>query len=267
MKSKIPMALLSTCLLALTFASGAAGFAESCSEGACADCHTLTTAEAETALKGLVDRVVDVRLSEVPGLYAVDVEKQAKTMPMYLDFSKQFLIYGDVVRVQTRESLTRERMINLNRVDAAAIPTDDAVVIGKANAKHKIVVFDDPECPYCKKLHVEMKKLVAERSDVAFLVKMLPLKIHPNARQKAEAIICAKSLQLLDDSLAGKPLPEPSCETDQVEKNEALARDLGVRSTPTLIFPDGRVVPGAMGADKILEYLQEGAAATPQAKN
>jgi len=36
----------------------------------------------------------------------------------------------------------------------------------------------------------------------------------------------------------------PACETDQVDKNIALAKELYITSTPTLIMPDGHVFPG-----------------------
>ena len=244
---------------ALLLPAGASGFEQTGSGGkSCVDCHKLSPDEAQQVLGKLVDRVLAVKPSRIPGVWAVDVEKRNKKVPVYLDYSKRFLFTGDVIELDTMTSLTRERYIDLNRVDVSIIPLDDAVVLGDPEAPVRIIVFDDPECPFCKKLHPELKKVVAERPDIAFYIKMLPLKIHPTARKKAEAIICAKSAQLLEDSLAGKPIPDPTCETDQIEKNEALAKKLGVRSTPTLIFPDGRVVPGYKPADKILAYLKEG---------
>ncbi len=252
---------------ALLLPVGAWGFEQMASGGkSCTDCHKLSPDEAQKILGKLVDRVLAVRPSRIPGVWAVDVEKRKKKVPVYLDYSKRFLFTGDVIELDTMTSLTRERYIDLNRVDASAIPLDDAVVLGDPEAPVRIVVFDDPECPFCKKLHPEMKKVVEQRPDVAFFIKMLPLKIHPTARKKAQAIICAKSAKLLEDSLAGKPIPDPTCETDQIEKNEALAKKLGVRSTPTLIFPDGRVVPGYKPADRILAYLEKGMDAGKGAK-
>jgi len=243
---------------------GAAGFmSDGCGSGKCSDCHTLSVDEARSVLGKLVDGVLGVREARIPGLWEVDVEKRGQKLPVFLDYSKRFVITGDVIDLGTMTSLTRERYIELNRIDPSIIPLDDAVVLGDPKAPIRVVVFDDPECPFCKKLHPEMKKVVKRRPDVAFFIKMLPLKIHPTARKKAEAIICAKSLQLLEDSFAGKPLPDPTCETDQIEKNERLAKKIGVRSTPTLVFPDGRVVPGYKDADRILGYLEKGAGGPP----
>jgi thiol:disulfide interchange protein DsbC len=60
--------------------------------------------------------------------------------------------------------------------------------------------------------------------------------------------------------LHGKEIPPPSCESDQVDKNIALAEKLGIKSTPTLILPDGRVYPGFRDAAGIVGLLNEPAA-------
>ena len=184
---------------------------EGCSEGECRDCHDLGKDEAQGLLKDLAGRVLEVRFSEVPGLWVVDVEKKGKKFPVFIDFSKQYLIGGKIIKLATKEDVSLRTYINLNRVDVSRIPLGDAIVIGNPKAKYQVIVFDDPECTYCKKLHPEMKRVAKEHPDIAFFIKLYPLtKIHPQAYNKAKAIICAKSLQLLDDSLAGKPIPAPS---------------------------------------------------------
>ena len=100
--------------------------------------------------------------------------------------------------------------------------------------------------------------MVERRPGVAFYVKMFPIK--KTSREKAKTIVCTRSLELLDRAMEGKEIPPPDCETDQIEKNLQLGRSIGVRSTPTLVFPDGRVIPGAKPADKILLLLDEAAA-------
>jgi len=261
---RLPWLVLGLTVLA---AGPAAGFkGEGGGPADCTKCHILSLPEAQEKLGKLVDQVVGIEESQVPGFFAVNVEKQGRKIPVYLDYSRRFLVTGDVIDLETMESLVRERMIELNRIDPSVVPVDDAVVIGAPKAPVRIVVFDDPECPYCKKIHPEMKKVVEQRKDVAFFIKMLPLKIHPDARRKAKAIICAKSAELLQDSLDGKPVPDPTCDTDQVEKNEATAQQIGVGSTPTLVFPDGRVIPGYKPAEKIIALLDE-AKAEKAAKN
>jgi thiol:disulfide interchange protein DsbC len=229
---------------------------DGCGSGNCLDCHSLNREQAAVLLKGKVDDVLDVKLSEVPGLWALETVYQGKKIPLYLDFSKKFIISGNIIRLQDGTNLTPQPPVNT--VDISTIPLKDAVVLGDPKATIKIIVFDDPECPFCQKLHPEMEKVVRTRKDVAFFIKMYPLQSHPNSYQKAKTIICMKSAKMLADSLAGKPLPPPVCETDQIEQNKKLAEELHINSTPTLIFPNGDVMPGYKPAETILSILGSG---------
>ncbi len=228
----------------------------SCGDQSCIDCHLITREEAAQLLGGAVDEVEAVNVGDVPGTWEVVVRKGGRKYPVYLDFTKRFLITGEIFRLGTQESLTRKRIYDLNRADVSLIPTDDAILLGSPAAANKIIVFDDPECPYCRKLFPEMQKVVATRPDIAFLIKMFPLvKLHPDAMRKSQAIVCAKSLAMLEDSFTGKPVPDPTCKTDVITQTAELAIRLGINSAPTLVYPDGRVMPGMVPAEQLITFL------------
>jgi thiol:disulfide interchange protein DsbC len=255
--AKPNVSLYFTLIMVLVLTQYAFAFTEDgCGSGDCKDCHTLEKKEAATLLSLQEDSVIELKFSEVPGLWEVDIQQQGNVIPLYIDFSKQYLINGSVIKIAEKQDITKQRFANLNRINVSQIPLDDAVVVGDPEAKNKIIVFDDPECPFCAKLQAEMPNVVAKRPDIAFFIKMYPLKSHPNAYAKAKAIVCAKSLAMLEESLAGKELPPPICETDQIDKNIELAAKIGVRSTPTLIYPDGRVIPGYKPAEQIIQLLE-----------
>ena len=100
-----------------------------------------------------------------------------------------------------------------------------------------------------------MKKVIEERKDIAFYIKMFPLPMHAGAYDKAKAIVCEKSLALLEDAFAKKELPKPKCDTKAIDENIKLAEKLGITGTPAVIFPDGRVVAGAMDAKAIIGQI------------
>jgi thiol:disulfide interchange protein DsbC len=101
-----------------------------------------------------------------------------------------------------------------------------------------------------------MKKFLDERKDIAFYIKMLPLlKVHPGAYEKAKAIVCEKSLILLEDAYEKKQVPKPNCETTVVDENIRLAEKLGISALPTLVLPDGRVVAGYKDAKDLINII------------
>jgi thiol:disulfide interchange protein DsbC len=100
-----------------------------------------------------------------------------------------------------------------------------------------------------------MKKVIKERKDIAFFIKLYPLPMHKDAYEKAKAIVCEKSLALLDDAFEKKQLPKPKCETTAIDDNIKLAQKLGISGTPAIVMPDGRLIPGAMDAAAIIKSV------------
>ncbi|MCJ7642623.1 MAG: thioredoxin fold domain-containing protein [Desulfobacterales bacterium] len=100
-----------------------------------------------------------------------------------------------------------------------------------------------------------MKKIIGDRKDIAFFIKLYPLRSHPEAYEKSKAIVCEKSLALLEDAYENKPLPKAKCETTVIDENIALAGKLGINSLPTLILPDGRVVRGYKDAQTLQNLI------------
>jgi len=263
------MKFLPVLLLVLLFSTPAIAFMEGgCGAGKCADCHSLTVAEANRLLGDGVDRVLRVEEAEMPGVWAVEVEKNHQKFPLYVDYSKSYVVSGNIIRIADKKNVTQERMARSNSIDVGRIPLEDALLLGSPTAKTRVIVFTDPECPYCRKLHAELKQVVAADPQIAFYIKLFPLAMHPNADSIARSIVCAHSLELLEASFAGQPVPPPLCSGQEVDDTLKLAAELGIRSTPTLVLPDGKILPGYRQADDLLILLgsDKSVPETPAAK-
>ncbi len=249
-------------IAALLIATPAAAFmaeGEGCGTGSCIDCHDLSKAEANEALKQIEGEVVGVSPAEVPGLWRVDMKMNDKTWPLYLDYSKSYLISGNIIQLANRKNLTESHYRELNPVDISSIPLDDALLLGDPQAKTKVVVFTDPHCPYCSKLHQELKKALEVRPDIAWLIKLMPIK--KNSREAVETILCEKSLELLDAAFSGQQLAPPTCKNASIDLTLQIAAGLGIRSTPTLIMPNGQIVLGYKELDHLLKVVDENTSA------
>ncbi len=100
-----------------------------------------------------------------------------------------------------------------------------------------------------------MKKIIEERKDIVFYIKLFPLRIHPEAYEKSKAIVCENSLALLEEAFDKKPLPKPKCETPIIDENIKLAERLGISSLPVLILPDGRVMVGYRDSKTLISLI------------
>jgi thiol:disulfide interchange protein DsbC len=217
----------------------------------------ITADEAAVILKEAIPnaKVINVGPSPVEGLWEVMLQVGNKKGVVYIDSSKKYIVSGAIIDAKSKKNITAERFAEMNKVDFSKIPLDDAVVMGDPGAKFRAVIFTDPDCPYCAKMHAEMKKVVEKRKDIVFFVKMLPLPMHPDAGWKAKSIICKKSVKLLEDNFAKKKIEKVECDTKAVEANTQLASELGINGTPAMVLQDGRVMPGYKEADALIKII------------
>ena len=265
MKKALLLLLILSVLLLGSQAYGFGGCEEDCGK-----CHFLEKKEAEQILskmKRTSAKVLDIKMSPVRGLWEVSVDEKGARDVMYVGFSKKQVVRGTVIDIDQYAAKTQEKPVEIQNpklkyVDTSKVSLDGSLILGNKNAEHKVLVFTDPDCPFCLKLHAELKKVVAESNDTAFYLKLMPLKMHPDAYWKSQSIMCNSSIQMLEDNFEKKPIPRPACDGRVIDENLKLANELGITGTPTLIMPDGFIFVGGLDAkalkDLIISHSRKG---------
>ncbi len=213
----------------------------------------LTEMDVAELLRDIEGEVVAVEPSELSEFYQVALKIQGRIIPVYLHSSGKYLFSGNIIDIQNRRNLTEEHFRALNPVETAQIPVDEGLSLGKPDAAQQLFVFTDPNCPFCGKLHQVLIEAVEADPSLAFHIKLTPLKKH--SYDIAKTIICNQSLEQLDQAFSGQALTITTCDSDRIEDNLALAEKLGIRGTPTLILPNGRVAPGYRPLKELLELI------------
>ncbi len=209
------------------------------SQIACAD---------EASLKAKIEKaypkfdVESIVKTPYGGLYEVFMGGQI----IYTDEKMTFLIAeGKLVNPETKQNITAERFAELTKIDFNSLPLDKAIKVVKGNGSRKIAVFSDVDCPFCKRL--EQNEL-SHITDVTIYTFLYPLEqLHPNAAAKSKLIWCADDrVAAWNDWIFNNKLPKKSGECKvPLEEIGQLAGKVGVSSTPTLIFEDGKRMNGA----------------------
>lgn len=166
-----------------------------------------------------------------------------------------FITEGHLWDVKEQRDLTAERRDELERIDFATLPLELAIKEVRGNGSRKIAVFSDPDCPFCKKLE---KESFRDLTDVTIYTFLYPLPSHPDAPAKSRAIWCSpdKTKAWQNWMLKGfLPQGGANC-TPPLEKIAALAKKVGVDSTPILFFADGSRLRGAYPAEDVLQALE-----------
>jgi thiol:disulfide interchange protein DsbC len=206
----------------------------------------------------LEERMPGVKIGQInagpmPGLFEVVVNG---INVMYTDKNGDLAFFGNVVNLKTTESITRKRSEELAFVDFSKIPLTQAIVKVKGDGSRKLVVFSDPDCPYCKQLEKDLAFL----DNVTIYTMLYPLEeLHPGARKKSEAVWCASDRTKAWDDLMlyGK---EPAAATGEcktpIDEIHKLAEQLYISGTPGLVFQNGKLVPGGLKTEQIEELLK-----------
>ena len=218
---------------------------------------TLAIAD-EASLKKAVEaaypkfKVDKVTKTPYAGLYEVFMGGQI----IYTDEKLTFLIAeGHLVDPKTKKDITGERLDELTKVDFSSLPLDQAIKVVKGDGSRKLVVFSDVDCPYCKRLE---RNELTKITDVTVYTFLYPIEqLHPDAANKSKLIWCANNrAKAWEDWIVRDVLPSAAGTCDvPLEKIGQLARKIGVTSTPTLIFSDGKRMLGAQPYKEIERML------------
>lgn len=174
------------------------------------------------------------------GLYEVLIRGEL----YYVDKDVNFVIAGRMFDARTKEDLTQKRLDAALKVDFKSLPLDRAVKTVRGDGSRVMVTFEDPNCPYCKKLWTNLQEL----KNVTIYTFLYPI-LSPDSLEKSKGIWCAKDRAATWDEfmVQGKAPPAASADCkNPLEQNVALGRDLGINGTPTIIFPDGSRAAGAL---------------------
>ncbi len=185
------------------------------------------------------------------GLYEVQFDDRV----LYTDAKAKYLLVGSVYDTESKTNLTEDRQRKLNRVDVSKLPLDLAIKKVKGTGERTLVVFSDADCPFCAKLEQELKAV----DNVTIYTYLFPIdQLHPDAARKSRAIWCAADRQKAWDAFfetGAVPDNKGDC-GDPLAKTQELAAKFKVQATPTLLFADGTIVPGAIPSTRIDSELK-----------
>lgn len=185
-------------------------------------------------------QVLSVSPTPVTGLFEVVVSGNQIT---YTDATGQYMLVGDLIATKDARSLTEERKAELSKIDFNSLPLDKAIKEVRGNGALKLVVFSDPDCPYCKRLERELAKM----TNITIYSFMMPIpSLHPDAHRKAVQIWCQpdRTKAWTTWMREGKMAPKVAECKNPVSETTALGENFGFNGTPTLVFPNGRTQSG-----------------------
>ena len=193
--------------------------------------------------------------SEVPGLFSL---KLSDGTTLLTDVTGTYFIHGDIYRN------AMGRMVNLSEQERSdsrkalidGLDEDQMVVFAPPPSRLKttITVFTDIDCGYCRKLHQEVPEL--NRLGIAVRYLAYPRAgIDSVSYDKIVSAWCAPDQKkALTQAKAGESIEAYTC-VNPVKAHFELGELVGVTGTPSIVFEDGRLLPGYLPAARLAAQL------------
>ncbi|PCH59486.1 MAG: disulfide bond formation protein DsbC [Gammaproteobacteria bacterium] len=207
------------------------------------------------SLKALVPELEpdSIKPGPVEGLYEVVFG----TRVFYISANGRYFLQGNILDTQTKTSLTEDRQTTLRAKLVQSMDESDMIVFSPESPKHRVTVFTDIDCGYCRKLHREIEAY--NDAGIAIRYAAFP-RSGPDTPSyfKAVSVWCGEDQKaLMTLAKNGESFKQSKCE-NPIDGHMDVATKLGISGTPTIILEDGTMMPGYVPAQGLLKVLEQG---------
>ncbi len=218
----------------------------------CMVCSTVSfaadkSAEVKNALNAFFKRDVVNSVAPMPvgGLYEAVI---ADGKIIYTDADVSYIsIGGDIIATGERRNLTDETRARLAKIDFSILPLAQAIKRVKGDGSRVLAIFEDPNCPYCKKIHAELDAI-----DNVTIYTFITAVLGEDSVAKAKKIWCSADRgDAWEKWMVKGVAPESAPCNDVIEANQKLGGTIRLSGTPTIILQDGSRITGFVTSDKI----------------
>jgi thiol-disulfide isomerase/thioredoxin len=128
--------------------------------------------------------------------------------------------------------------------------------VSLGGAGDELVVFSDPNCPYCQRLEAEIEELASKKEGK---VTLIPVAFKSGSREAVAAVLCSKDQAAAwKKAVNGEDIGAKACEAGlkKVDQNNKLFADLKMAATPTLITPKGLILASYANIDQLRQLMK-----------
>ena len=191
-----------------------------------------------------------------PAPFAGFSEVAVQGRVFYVSNDGRLLLHGSLVDIDRNENLTRLSEGVLRKSELDAVGAERRIVFAAAQPKHRVTVFTDIDCGFCRKLHSQMADYNAAGISVEYL--FFP-RSGPGSEsfEQAVAVWCAKDRRTaLTQAKAGTVFPQATCK-NPVASDYALGQRVGVDGTPAIYAENGVQIGGYLDPAEMLARLDQ----------
>jgi len=217
---------------------------------------SVASADEESLKKSLIPYFPNEKieiLKKIPSLQLYEITIGDRIF--YVDERAKYFFSGHLFDLKNEKNLTEERLQEIRsarKVDIDSLPLEYAIQEIKGNGERKLVIFSDPNCGYCKRLEKELIHI----NNVTIYTFLYP--ILKGSKRISEAIWCSDDkLKSWNNFMINGTTPTGKECNAPIDALLRTGKQHGFNSTPTIVFANGKTVPGMISAEIIEKKLNE----------
>ncbi|PTR22434.1 thiol:disulfide interchange protein DsbC [Luteibacter sp. OK325] len=223
---------------------------------------TASAADDQAAVRAAVEgigpgiEVQSIAPAPIPGYYQVI----ASGRMVYVSADGHYMLNGNLVDLQKKTDLSAAAWSGLRKTELAKVPESQRLVYSPANPKHKITVFTDVDCGFCRQLHAHINEFNKQGIAVEYVfwpregVKTTAGNDTPSYTKAVSVWCAADRKSAFDSAMSGAAVKAASC-ANPVKDEFELGERLGVNGTPTIVNENGDVIGGYLTPEQMLKAL------------
>lgn len=174
---------------------------------------------------------------------------------LYVSRDGKILIQGSMFDIEARMDLAELSKARRRGPLLAEVGPERRIIFGDEDAPHRLTVFTDIDCGYCRRMQAEM----AEYNQLGIAIEYL---FFPRGGENSEGWDKAVSVWCADDrheamteAKAGRPIESRTC-ANPVADDFELGRRAGVEGTPATFTTEGVQIGGYLPPAQMLRRLE-----------
>ncbi len=206
----------------------------------------------EARLQTLVGDSTELVINETPidGIYEVRIRGEI----LYMSANGRYLMQGRMLDLETQVDLTDAAKAEVRQQALEELDRATWISFGNDDADHQILVFTDPDCGYCRRLHEQVDEYNANGITIHYLA-FPRAGVGSGTYEKLVSVWCAEDQQdAMDIAKAGRTPRKAECD-NPVNDQYLLGQTMGVTGTPALMTLNGDLIPGYVPPEQLRQRL------------
>lgn len=198
-----------------------------------------------------ITRIDAIEPAAVPGWLEVRIGAEI----LYVTEDGEYLMSGRLFSTADSTDLGERTRSKVRKQALATLSPQAHIVFAPKEPRARVTVFTAIDCGYCRQLHRSIDGYLERGIAIDYIVVPRSAVGTPTEKVTRGLYCAADPAVAFVAALEGGREENPDCAAEGYQQGLAVAKQLGIGSTPTLVFADGSMAAGFLQPEDLARRL------------